>query len=41
MYARGISVKNIKTTLLEMYNIEVSEGIITGFTDKVYEDMVS
>ena len=41
MYARGMSVRDIQATLLEMYNIEVSEGIITGVTDKVYEDVVS
>ena len=41
MYARGMSVRDIQATLLEMYNVEVSEGIITGVTDKVYEDVVS
>ncbi len=41
MYARGMSVRDIQATLLEMYNVEVSEGIITGVTDKVYDDVVS
>jgi putative transposase len=41
MYARGMSVRDIQATLLEIYNVEVSEGIITGVTDKVYEDVVS
>jgi transposase-like protein len=41
MYARGMSVRDIQATLLEMYNVEVSEGIITGVTDKVYEDVVT
>jgi putative transposase len=41
MYARGMSVRDIQSTLQEMYNVEVSEGIITGVTDKVYEDVVS
>jgi putative transposase len=41
MYARGMSVRDIQATLLEIYNVEVSEGIITGVTDKVYDDVVS
>jgi putative transposase len=41
MYARGMSVRDIQATLLKIYNVEVSEGIITGVTDKVYEDVVS
>lgn len=41
MYARGMSVREIQATLLEIYNVEVSEGIITGVTGKVYDDVVS
>jgi len=34
-------LETFQATLLEIYNVEVSEGIITGVTDKVYEDVVS
>ena len=42
MYARGMSVRdNPRPLSLDMYGVDVSEGIITGITDKVYEDMVT
>lgn len=39
MYARGMSMKEIKEHLLEMYQIEVSTEFISSVTDKVLDEV--
>jgi putative transposase len=39
MYARGMSVRDIQACLLEMYQVDVSEGLISQATDGVLEDV--
>jgi len=39
MYARGMSVRDIQACLLEMYDIDVSEGLISQATDGVMDEV--
>ena len=39
MYSRGMSVRDIQDTLLEMYQVDVSEGLISQATDSVLEEV--
>ena len=39
MYARGLSVRDIQSMLEEMYQVEVSEGLISDVTDAISEDV--
>lgn len=39
MYAKGVGVREIKSFLEEMYNVEVSEGLISQVTDSIMEDV--
>ena len=39
MYARGMSVRDIQDCLLDMYQIDVSEGLISQATDSVLEEV--
>ncbi len=39
MYARGLSVRDIQSMLEEIYQIEVSEGLISDVTDAILEDV--
>lgn len=39
MYARGMSVRDIQATLLEMYQVDVSEGLISQATDSVMDEV--
>ncbi len=39
MYARGMSVRDIQSCLLEMYDIDVSEGLISQATDSIMEEV--
>ncbi len=39
MYARGMSVRDIKSCLLEMYQVDVSEGLISQVTDGVMAEV--
>ena len=39
MYARGMSVRDIQACLLEMYQVDVSEGLISQATDGIMEDV--
>jgi len=39
MYARGMSVRDIQGHLLEMYQVDVSEGLISQATDGVMEEV--
>ena len=39
MYARGMSVRDIQSCLLEMYNVDVSEGLISNATNGIIEDV--
>jgi len=39
MYARGMSVRDIQGCLLEMYQVDVSEGLISQATDAVMEEV--
>jgi putative transposase len=41
MYARGMSVRDIQACLLEMYHVDVSEGLISQATDGVMEEVKS
>lgn len=40
MYSRGMSVRDIRQTIREIYGIEVSEGSISGLTNMVMEDIL-
>ena len=39
MYARGMSVRDMQTMLLELYQVEVSEALISSVTDAVLDDV--
>lgn len=39
MYARGMSVRDIQASLLEIYGVDVSEGLISQATDSVMEEI--
>lgn len=39
MYARGMSVRDMQAMLLELYEIEVSEALISSVTDAVLDDV--
>jgi putative transposase len=39
MYARGMSVRDIQSCLLEMYQIDISEGLISQATEGVLEEV--
>ncbi len=39
MYARGMSVRDIQGCLLEMYQVDVSEGLISQATEGVMEEV--
>ncbi len=39
MYARGMSVRDMQTMLLELYQLEVSEALISSVTDAVLDDV--
>ena len=39
MYARGMSVRDIQACLLEMYQVDVSEGLISQATEGIMEDV--
>ena len=39
MYARGMSVRDIQSCLLEMYQVDVSEGLISQATEAVMEEV--
>ena len=39
MYARGMSVRDIQSCLLEMYQVDVSEGLISQATDGIMEEV--
>lgn len=39
MYARGMSVRDIQACLLEMYQVDVSEGLISQATDAIMADV--
>jgi transposase-like protein len=39
MYARGMSVRDIQGCLLEMYQVDVSEGLISQATEAVMEEV--
>jgi putative transposase len=39
MYARGMSVRDIQACLLEIYGVDVSEGLISQATDSVMEEV--
>lgn len=39
MYARGMSVRDIQAALLEMYQVDVSEGLISQATDSVMDEV--
>jgi putative transposase len=39
MYARGMSVRDIQSCLLEMYQVDVSEGLISQATEGVMEEV--
>jgi putative transposase len=41
MYARGMSVRDIQSCLLEMYQIDVSEGLISQATEGIMEEVTS
>lgn len=39
MYARGMSVRDIQSCLLEMYQVDVSEGLISQATERIMEEV--
>ena len=39
LYARGMTVRDIQQTLLDLYNVEVSAGFISKITDAVKEEV--
>lgn len=39
MYARGMSVRDMQSMLLELYEVEVSESLISSVTDAVLDDV--
>jgi putative transposase len=39
MYARGMSVRDIQSCLLDMYQVDVSEGLISQATEAVMEEV--
>jgi putative transposase len=39
MYARGMSVRDMQAMLLELYQVEVSEALISSVTDAVLDDV--
>ncbi len=39
MYARGMSVRDIQACLLEMYHVDVSEGLISQATEGIMEEV--
>lgn len=39
MYARGMSVRDIQSCLLEMYDVDVSEGLISQATNSIMADV--
>ena len=39
MYGRGMSVRDTQACLLELYGVDVSEGLISQATDKVMEEV--
>jgi putative transposase len=41
MYARGMSVRDIQACLLEMYQVDVSEGLISQATEGVLEEVAA
>jgi len=40
-YARGQTLQDIKATLLELYDVEVPEAVITRVTNRVHEEITS
>ena len=41
MYARGMSVRDIQSCLLDMYQIDVSEGLISQATEGIMEEVTA
>jgi transposase-like protein len=41
MYARGMSVRDIQSCLLEMYQVDVSEGLISQATEGILDEVKS
>jgi len=41
LYARGQSVEDVRYQLKELYGVEVSAGVISSVTDRVWEEIVS
>lgn len=41
LYARGQSVEDVRYQLKELYDVEVSAGVISSVTDRVWEEIVS
>jgi len=41
MYARGMSVRDIQSCLLEMYQIDVSEGLVSQATEGIMEEVTA
>jgi transposase-like protein len=39
MYARGMSVRDIQSCLLDMYQVDVSEGLISQATESIMEEV--
>ena len=39
MYARGMSVRDIQSCLLDMYHVDVSEGLISQATESVMQEV--
>jgi putative transposase len=39
MYARGMSVRDIQSCLLDMYQVDVSEGLISQATEGIMEEV--
>ena len=39
MYARGMSVRDMQAMLLELYEVEVSEALISSVTDAVLDEV--
>lgn len=41
LYARGGSVSDIRKQILQLYGVELSEGLISAITDKVLDDVTA
>jgi putative transposase len=39
MYARGMNVRDMQAILMELYEVEVSEALISSVTDAVLDDV--